>query len=173
MKKPLSKVAQNSSNPLFFLTAQTEKFMFQNVAYWPTVYRTGLQSAFNFSFEWENLMDNGSFIYFFYKIGRKVRLYLLRFTQLYDNMRLCFVHFPADWILKVFFLLAAKKYKFFLPGESKIYIDKPCGELFPLVQCTTWESSPISQIMAGLAVLKVAFFQKIRWGSKKYAKSLS
>ena len=25
----------------FFLTAQTEEFMFQNVAYWPTVYRTG------------------------------------------------------------------------------------------------------------------------------------
>ena len=47
MKKPTSKVAQNSSNPLFFLTAltaqtaQTEEFLFQNVAYWLTVYRTG------------------------------------------------------------------------------------------------------------------------------------
>jgi hypothetical protein len=36
LKKPPSKVAQNSSNPLFFLTAltaQTEEFMFQNWAY--------------------------------------------------------------------------------------------------------------------------------------------
>ena len=47
LKKPPSKVSQNSSNPLFFLTAltaqttQTEEFMFQNVAYWPTVYRIG------------------------------------------------------------------------------------------------------------------------------------
>ena len=46
-KTPPSKVAQNFSNPLFFLTAltaqtaQTEKYLFQNVAYWLTVYRTG------------------------------------------------------------------------------------------------------------------------------------
>ena len=36
LKKTPSKVAQKNSNPLFFLTAssaQTEKFMFQNVAY--------------------------------------------------------------------------------------------------------------------------------------------
>ena len=39
LKKPPSKVAQNSSNPLFFITAltaqtaQTEEFLFQNVAY--------------------------------------------------------------------------------------------------------------------------------------------
>jgi hypothetical protein len=39
LKKPPSKVAQNPSNPIFFLTAltaqtaQTEEFMFQNVAY--------------------------------------------------------------------------------------------------------------------------------------------
>ena len=50
LKKPLSKVAQNSPNPLFSLTAltcqtaQTEEFMFQNVAYWQTVYRTGVLS---------------------------------------------------------------------------------------------------------------------------------
>ena len=48
MKKTPSKVSQKNSNPLFFLTAssaqtaQTEEFMFQNVAYWPTVYRTGV-----------------------------------------------------------------------------------------------------------------------------------
>ena len=47
MRKPLSKVAQNNSNPLFFLTAwaaqmaQTEEFIFQNMAYRTTVYRTG------------------------------------------------------------------------------------------------------------------------------------
>ena len=39
LKKPPSKVSQNSSNPLFFPycpdcpNAQTEEFMFQNVAY--------------------------------------------------------------------------------------------------------------------------------------------
>ena len=47
MKKPPSKVAQNSSNPLFLTaltakTAQTEEFIFQNVAYRPTVYGTGV-----------------------------------------------------------------------------------------------------------------------------------
>ena len=47
LEKTPSKVAQKNSNPLFFLTAssaqtaQTEEFMFQNVAYRPTVYRTG------------------------------------------------------------------------------------------------------------------------------------
>ena len=47
MKKPPSKVAQNPSNPLFFLTAptaqkaQTEEFMFQSMGYRPTVYKTG------------------------------------------------------------------------------------------------------------------------------------
>ena len=44
-KKTSSKVAQKNSNPLFFLTAlttaQTEEFMFQNVAKRTTVYRTG------------------------------------------------------------------------------------------------------------------------------------
>ena len=46
-KTPPTKVAQKTSNPLFFLTAQTaqtaqtEEFMLQNVAYRPTVYRTG------------------------------------------------------------------------------------------------------------------------------------
>ena len=45
LKKLLSKVAQNSSSPFFFLTDQTDKteeFIFQNVANWPTVYRTGI-----------------------------------------------------------------------------------------------------------------------------------
>ena len=45
LKKPPSKVAQNSSNPVFFpytaLTAQTEEFLFQNVAYW----LTGVESS--------------------------------------------------------------------------------------------------------------------------------
>ena len=47
MKIPPSKVAQKNSNPLFSLTAwaaqmaQTEEFMFQNMAYRTTVYRTG------------------------------------------------------------------------------------------------------------------------------------
>ena len=48
LKKPPSKVAQKNSNPLLFSslpcaaqTAQTEEFMFQIVAYRPTVYRTG------------------------------------------------------------------------------------------------------------------------------------
>ena len=47
LKKPPSNVAQINSNPFFFLTnltaktAQTEEFMLQNVAYRPTVYRTG------------------------------------------------------------------------------------------------------------------------------------
>ena len=48
MKKLPSKVAQKNSNPLFSLAAstaqiaQTEEFTFQNVAYRPTVYRTGV-----------------------------------------------------------------------------------------------------------------------------------
>ena len=47
-EKNTLKVAQKNSNPLFFLTvwaaqtAQTEEFMFQNVAYRPTVYITGV-----------------------------------------------------------------------------------------------------------------------------------
>ena len=46
MEKPPSKVGQNNSNPLPLTAstaqmAQTEEFMFQNVAYRPTVYRTG------------------------------------------------------------------------------------------------------------------------------------
>ena len=47
MKKPPSEVAQKNSNSFFSLTAstaqiaQTAKFMFQNMAYRPTVYRTG------------------------------------------------------------------------------------------------------------------------------------
>ena len=47
MKKPPSKVAQKHSNRHFFpycQTAQTEEFMFQNVAYRPTAYRTGLKT---------------------------------------------------------------------------------------------------------------------------------
>jgi hypothetical protein len=48
LKKPFAKVAQKTSNPLFSLlpeaaqTAQTEEFMFQNVAYRPNVCRTGV-----------------------------------------------------------------------------------------------------------------------------------
>ena len=48
VEKTPSKVAQKNSNPLFFLnawpaqTAQTEEFIFQNVAYRPTVYNIGL-----------------------------------------------------------------------------------------------------------------------------------
>ena len=46
VEKTTLKGAQKNSNPLFSLTAstaqtQTEEFMFQNVAYRPTVYRTG------------------------------------------------------------------------------------------------------------------------------------
>ena len=44
----------------------------------------------------------------FFNIVRKLR-YLLRFIYLYDNMRLCFVHFQADWILKVFFSFGSQK----------------------------------------------------------------
>ena len=50
VEKPPSKDAQKNSNPFFLLTAssaqtaQTEEFMFQNVAYRPTVYRTGVPS---------------------------------------------------------------------------------------------------------------------------------
>ena len=53
LKKPASKVAQKNSNPLFFLTAwaaqtaQTKEFMFQNVAYGPTVYWTGTYTKAN------------------------------------------------------------------------------------------------------------------------------
>ena len=51
-KKTPTKVAQKYSNPLFFLTAstaqmaKTEEFMFQNVAYIPTVYKTGVNTIF-------------------------------------------------------------------------------------------------------------------------------
>ena len=44
MKKTPSKVAQKYSNlfaPIAAQTAQTEEFMFQNVVYRPTVYKTG------------------------------------------------------------------------------------------------------------------------------------
>ena len=44
VEKPPSKVAQENSNPLFFLTAQTaqtEEIMFHNAANRPTVYKTG------------------------------------------------------------------------------------------------------------------------------------
>ena len=44
LKKPPSKIAQKYSNlfsPWAAQTAQTEEFMFQNVAYKPTVYETG------------------------------------------------------------------------------------------------------------------------------------
>ena len=50
LKKTPLKVTQKNSNPLSFLTAssaqvaQTEEFMFQNVAYRPTVYRTGVST---------------------------------------------------------------------------------------------------------------------------------
>ena len=49
VKKPPSKVATKYSNWFFSLlswaaqTAQTEEFVFQNVAYWPTVYKTRAQ----------------------------------------------------------------------------------------------------------------------------------
>ena len=49
VEKLPSKVAQKNSNPLFSpfpQMAQTEEFMFQNVAYRPTVYRTGIQIVF-------------------------------------------------------------------------------------------------------------------------------
>ena len=45
LKKPPSKVAQKYSNlfsPRVAQTTQTEEFMLQNVAYRPTVYKTGL-----------------------------------------------------------------------------------------------------------------------------------
>ena len=45
LKKPPSKVAQKypkQFSPITAKTAQTEEFMFQNVAYIPTVYKTGL-----------------------------------------------------------------------------------------------------------------------------------
>ena len=46
LKKSPWKVVQKNSNPLLFLQiaqmAQTEEFMLQNVAYRPTVYRTGV-----------------------------------------------------------------------------------------------------------------------------------
>ena len=45
LKKPRSKVAQKYSNffsPIAAKTAQSEEFMFQNVAHRPTVYKTGL-----------------------------------------------------------------------------------------------------------------------------------
>ena len=52
VEKNTSKVAPKNSDPLFFLIAltaqmaqmaQTEEFMFQIVAYRPTVYRTGVR----------------------------------------------------------------------------------------------------------------------------------
>ena len=48
VEKTTLQIAQKNSNPFFFLTAwaaktdQTEKFVFKNVTYRPTVYRTGL-----------------------------------------------------------------------------------------------------------------------------------
>ena len=61
LKKPPSKVAQKKTQiHFFFLTAssaqmaQTEEFMFQNVAYRPTVYRTGasaFKSRINFQIQ--------------------------------------------------------------------------------------------------------------------------
>ena len=63
-------------------------------------------------FKVHSIQPNGqcsrSSIQFLFKIGWKLK-YLLRFTHLYDNMRLCFVHFPADWILKVFFFFWQQK----------------------------------------------------------------
>ena len=50
MTKLPSKVVQKNSNLLFFLAAQkaqTEELMFQNVAYEPAVYRTGVLTLFN------------------------------------------------------------------------------------------------------------------------------
>ena len=63
LKKPPSKVAHKNSNPFFFLTAltaqtaQTKEFIFQNVVYRPTVYRTGQTTLPNlqnetYLFEW-------------------------------------------------------------------------------------------------------------------------
>ena len=42
VKKASSKVAHKYSNCFAPIAAQTEEFMFQNVAYRPTVYRTGI-----------------------------------------------------------------------------------------------------------------------------------
>ena len=56
LKKPPSNVAQKYSNLLFSLTAwaaqtaQTDKFMFQNVTYKPAVYRTGIKSGIKHKF---------------------------------------------------------------------------------------------------------------------------
>ena len=41
MKKPPSKFAQKKNSPIAAKMAQIEEFMFQNVAYRPTVYITG------------------------------------------------------------------------------------------------------------------------------------
>ena len=47
LKKPSSKVAQKKLKSTLFLTAQmtqTEEFMFQNVAYRTTLYKTGVDT---------------------------------------------------------------------------------------------------------------------------------
>ena len=68
LKKPPSKVAQKNSYPLFFLTAwaaqtaQTEEFMFQNVAYRLIVYRTGAVVDFCWVFLQANLVKKVSFL---------------------------------------------------------------------------------------------------------------
>ena len=52
MKKPPSKVAQKYSiffSPIAAKTAQTEEFIVQNVAYRPTVYRTGAEGRDKFT----------------------------------------------------------------------------------------------------------------------------
>ena len=47
-KKNTLKSCSEFPKSIFFpLTAQTEEFMFQNVAYWPTVYKTGLNIIHN------------------------------------------------------------------------------------------------------------------------------
>ena len=76
LKKPPSKVAQKNSNPLFFITAwaaqtaQTEEFMFQNVAYRPTVYKTGMCTSENM---WKRI------IYRLLKLGINLITYMVPF----------------------------------------------------------------------------------------------
>ena len=55
-KKHPQKLLRKPQIHFFSLTAQTaqaEEFMFQNVAYWPTVYRTA-DTTMNYVFKWNN-----------------------------------------------------------------------------------------------------------------------
>jgi hypothetical protein len=65
LKKKPQKLLRKTQIHYFFLTAstaqmaQTEEFMFQNVAYRPTVYRTGLNK--NKVTDKKNLIKDGNF----------------------------------------------------------------------------------------------------------------